>query len=77
MALEAIKERQTTQELAAKFEVHSTQITKWKREFLKNASAAFETKSRTDNDDLEKEKLYGKIGQLQVENDFLKHVLEK
>ena len=76
VALEAIKERQTTQELAAKFEVHSTQITKWKREFLKNASAAFETKSRTDNDDLEKEKLYGKIGQLQVENDFLKHVLE-
>lgn len=77
IALEAIKERMTTQELASKFEIHPNQISTWKKEFLKNASSAFETKQNNDDDDTEKEKLYSKIGQLQVENDFLKHVLGK
>ena len=34
VALEAIKEKETIQQLASKFEVHSNQITLWKREFL-------------------------------------------
>jgi transposase len=77
VALEAIKERMTTQELASKFDIHSSQITSWKKEFLENASSVFETGEKDDKDDLDKEKLYSKIGQLQVENDFLKHVLGK
>jgi transposase len=44
VALEAIKERVTWQELTSKFEVHSNQISQWKKEFLENGSAAFETK---------------------------------
>jgi transposase len=35
-ALEVIKERETHQQLASKFEVHATQITQWKHEFLEN-----------------------------------------
>ena len=70
VVLEALKERLSIQELSSKFELHPTQIALWKREFLNNASAAFETKSKTDDSEKEKDKLYGKIGRLEVENDF-------
>lgn len=77
VAIEAIKEQSTLQELASKYEVHSTQIAKWKREFLNNAAAAFESPAATEHEDTERSKLFSKIGELQVENDFLKHVLGK
>ncbi|WP_188619028.1 transposase, partial [Christiangramia forsetii] len=34
VVLESLKERQTTQELAQKFEITPQQISAWKREFL-------------------------------------------
>ena len=77
VALEAIKEQLTTQEIASKFEVHPTQITTWKKDFIKNASAAFESKKKGDKQEKDNEKLFTKIGQMQVEIDFLKHVLGK
>lgn len=77
VALEAIKDQLTLQEIASKFDIHPTQISTWKREFIENSSKAFESKSKTDDTDKEKSALYSKIGQLQVENDFLKKVLDK
>jgi transposase len=77
VVLEALKEQSTSREISAKYEIHQNQISLWKREFLNNASKAFEGKSADENQEKEKEKLYGKIGQLQVENDFLKKVLGK
>ena len=77
VALEAIKDQLTLQEIASKFDIHPTQISTWKREFIENSSKAFESKSRADDTDKEKSALYSKIGQLQVENDFLKKVLDK
>jgi transposase-like protein len=41
VALEAIKEKETLQQLASKFEVHPNQITQWKREFLEGAKQIF------------------------------------
>lgn len=79
VALEAIKEKETLQQLASKFELHQNQITQWKREFLENAEDVFD-KKKADNkskDEQEKEMLYGKIGRLQTEIDFLKKVLGK
>lgn len=77
VVLEALKEQSTLQELSSKYELQSTQISKWKKEFIENASASFDSKQKKDTKSVETDKLYSKIGQLQVEIDFLKHVLGK
>ena len=77
IVLEALKERSTLQELASKFELLPNQITLWKKEFLNNASAVFEKESKIDDSEKEKDQLYGKIGRVEVENDFLRKVLGK
>jgi len=38
VAIEALKERYTLSELAKKFDLHPNQISKWKQEFVDNAS---------------------------------------
>ena len=43
----------------------------------RNASSTFDTKNQKDDTKIENDKLYSKIGQLQVEIDFLKQVLGK
>ena len=79
VVLEALKERNTIQELAAKYEVHPQQITDWKKHFLGNSETVFERPGSEDNKASEQEKLieqlYAQIGQLKVENDFLKKKL--
>ena len=79
VAIAAIKEQMTTAELAKQHNVHPSQITTWKKEFLANASSVFESSQdrKPQEGDLEKEKeqLYSKIGQLQIEVDFLKKAL--
>jgi len=78
VSIEAIRERYALSELAEKFEIHPTQIAKWKREFLDNATAAFENPGkRIDKSEEDMDKLYTKIGRLEVERDFLKKSLKK
>ena len=77
VVLEALKERSTIDELAKKYELHPNQINTWKKEFLSKAASVFDDKA----DEADKareadiETLYAKIGQLKVENDFLKKKL--
>ncbi len=77
VVLEVIKEQDSVSELSKKYEIHTKQIYRWKQEFVKNASLIFEkpNKSKEDLKDSDNKKLYEKIGQLQVENDFLKNAL--
>ena len=79
VAIEALKERQTLSELAVKFDLHPNQISQRKQEFLENSSLVFEqkTKSSTSGNDVDVDKLYSKIGELQMEKDFLKKSLSK
>ncbi|WP_390937907.1 transposase [Parapedobacter soli] len=75
VAIEAIKEQQTVHELAAKYEVHATQINAWKRDFLNNAESAFsKDQDRSKDDSQEKKELYSKIGELQIQVDFLNYI---
>lgn len=79
VALEAIKELKTLSELAQDYQLVPNQISMWKREFLSNAGKVFD--DRTPEADqikrLEKEKedLVQQIGQLTVDNNWLKKKL--
>lgn len=76
VVLEALLERSTLSELGQKYGLQATQISKWKQDFLSNASNVFEKGgSKKENSDQEKEKLYKIIGQQKVELDFLKNAL--
>jgi transposase len=76
VALDTLKERESVTALAKRYELHPNQINDWKKEFLSNASIVF-TKSKVPPllEDKEKQQLYQAIGQLKVENDFLKKAL--
>lgn len=74
VVLDMLKGAETLSEIASKYGVHPTQITKWRRAFLEKAPELFGDKSPRKErvrDEVESE-LYKKIGQLQVELDFLK-----
>lgn len=77
IVLELLSEEHSLTEIAAKYEIQPAQITRWKSEFLKNASRAF-SKDNDESDELKKEyeseidELHRQLGQLTVENNWLK-----
>lgn len=76
VAIEAIKERESLAELSKRFEVDPNMISKWKQEFIEHSAEVFEKKKEVE-DEVDLEKLYTKIGELEMENDFLKKNLKK
>ena len=79
VVLEALKERETIQQLGVKYQVHPNQITTWKKQFLENGEAAFT--GDTHHDELQQtrqqlDELYKQIGQMKVETDWLKKKLQ-
>jgi len=75
VALEALKEQLTLTELAQKFELHPNQIGLWKKQALQGFGHLFDNGKPPDSshqDEQEKDELYRQIGQLKVENDWLK-----
>ena len=74
LAIEALKERETLAELAKRYEVHPNMISKWKQEFIDRSSEIFETAPPEENFEAEREKLFAKIGRLEMERDWLKKI---
>ncbi len=74
VALEALKGNKTVNEIAQEYEVHPTQIGLWKKAVLENAGQLFENKRGPKRVDPQSdpERLYAKIGQLNMELEWLK-----
>lgn len=77
LALESVQGLKTVSEIASQHSVHVSQLQKWKKHLLENASTLFEdgrTKTRTDDqpDPQLLDQLYQQIGKLQVELEFVK-----
>lgn len=77
VAIEALKERETLQELALKFELHPNQISQWKHEFIEKSSQVFDNRKTTKQEVVEVAELYNKIGKLEMEKEFLKKNLKR
>ena len=73
VVLEALKEKSTIEALAKNYELLPNQISTWKGEAIKNISAVFSVeKTVAKKNEVPQEKLYARIGELTLENDFLK-----
>lgn len=76
IALELCKGLKTVNEIASEYSVHPHMITKWKQQLLENLPQIFAGHNSRQNKELESEKLvaslYQKIGQLEMELEWLK-----
>jgi len=52
-------------------------ISKWKQEFVERSSEIFETRPPEENFEAERERLFAKIGQIEMERDWLKKISKK
>lgn len=73
VALEAIRGDRTVAEISKKHNLHPGQVQAWKTEALSKLSSLFERGSSSEsNSEEEVALLERKVGQLTIENDFLK-----
>lgn len=74
VALAAIKGHQTINEIASEFGIHFSLVNRWKKEAIESLPSVFgNTQANKEKEvENERERLYQKIGKLQVEIDWLK-----
>lgn len=75
--LEALEGKRTINEIASALEVHPVQVTQWKKLAKESLAELFSRRkdaSAKAEADLMKERLYQKIGRLEMELDWLKKV---
>jgi len=79
VVLEALKGHKTLAQLSSDYGIHATQITTWKQQVLEGLPTLFNAQttsglSAQDREEIEAP-LFQQIGQLKVENDYLKKKL--
>lgn len=72
VALAALTERQPLAELAARYQLSVSQITRWKLQLREQAAQVFAEPAATPAAAPDVEPLYAAIGKLQMENQLLK-----
>jgi transposase-like protein len=74
VAVAAVKEDRTVNQLASKFEVHPTLVHGWKKQLLAGAESIFSDGAKTAAVDAEavQAELYEQIGRLKMELEWLK-----
>jgi transposase len=74
VALEALQEKKTIAQLAKDYDLHSNQICAWKKQLLEQSANVFEhpKEIKDDSEEQLKDELFKQIGQLRVENEWLK-----
>jgi putative transposase len=74
VALAALREQQTTSELASQFGVHANLVSQWKRQLLEGAESVFGSGNggTQKSDEPETAELYEQIGRLKVQLEWLK-----
>ena len=74
VALEAIRQQKTTNELTAEYSAHATQINLWKKQALAVIPGAFSGKQEKAQESQQRDidELHRQIGQLVAERDWLK-----
>ncbi len=74
VAMEAVREDQTIAEIAGKYQVDASQVTRWKADLVSGADEVFSAKRgrKAKEDTKELNELYRKIGKLEIQNEFLR-----
>jgi transposase-like protein len=75
VALEAIREQKTINEIADSYQIHPVQVSQWKRQVLDELPKVFSRRSTGRADKAQEElmaNLYQKLGQKDMELDWLK-----
>ena len=74
VALEAAKQTRSLAELAGRYQVHSVQISQWKKQLLDGIESLFRDGRSRDHDESQEiqAELYEQIGRLKMELEWLK-----
>ena len=79
VALEAAKQTRILAELSGTFQVHSVQISKWKKQVLDGIESLFRDGRRHDHDESQaiQAELYEQLGRLKMEVEWLKKTMRR
>ena len=75
VALEAIRGDRTISEIASDYGIHPNQVAKWKKRAIENMESVFANGTIDRGSEKEREELLRKIGEQQMEMEWLKKKL--